>query len=242
MIQLNSHNTVQNVIIQGIRHTTLGNYIFMGRDINAVLMKTVVRALETKNYLELYEAYTENGRVQLVNGENTKPFKSAIVLNNNGVVCIAEGYLSSNYKEIDWNMVGALGVNGQVVWTHPKLSINLRVVKARSNPTVRGLKADNTGKPYKNVTEFKNWLDVGKQLKVVDWKGVRNRKGIVLKVTEVVKTKGFYIDAYFGNRKIGTDFIAFQPSTWYEFKSGGLLSVTNPASHELVYVLEPVSN
>src|SRR5690606_16266683 len=219
-----------NIQVQDTRYTVLGRYYFLGFNVNKVLMNIVLQAMMKRQVIELYEGYYENGKLHLLNGTSTKPVKVGITVDQNNLVYITDGLISNNRKVIDWTLVAAVGYQGDIVWMSPDLSVNLKLIKLKGNTTNTSQRSNSKGNGtvvYKNLTEFKNWLTEGKVLRVVEWAGKRNRRGMQLHITKVTKSRGFNVDVYFGGRKIGQDVIDFLPASCYTFCRDGVVTTNS---------------
>lgn len=242
MIDINRVGTVKNVVLGSKGYTMCGDCLFMGKNVNMVLIRIISQAHEKSQVVGLYEGYQDGNKFNLINGDATKPIHVGIVKDEFNIILISDGYISYRTKCIDWTRVGAVEIDGKIVWQHPKLSINLMVLKNKQN-VKRNVKpvSARTNAPYRNLTEFKSWLMRGRLLRVVDWNGKRNRRNMRLLVQQVVKSRGFSFNIFFGNRMIGSDTMNFLPAHCYEFREKGLIYISDPVSGNLVCVLEPMN-
>lgn len=240
MVAVNVSNAVSNRVLDGLHYTEMDNAWFLGKHVNSVLMNIVLRTAKSKELIELYEVKSNGRKVELINGIGTKPVLTAVALNEHNLVVVSNGYLSSNWSVINWSTVGAISFRGQIVWMHPDLNINLKLVNQNRTRVDSSYMTADLEDPFRNATEFKKWVNKGKLLRVVSWTGKRNRKGMLLKVTEVVGNKGFHFDAYFRNKLVGRDFIEFVPAPNYKFGKGGVVESNHPNTGELMFVLEAV--
>jgi hypothetical protein len=243
MMSIRDLHVVSSRVLDGQHFTVLGSYWFLGNGLNMVLLRIVAQAIAGCQYLSLYEGYQDGLVFRLLHGVDTKPVKVAVTVDEQHRVCVSEGYLTNEKRVIDWSRVGAVEKDGQIVWTHPKLDINLRLFKANKMNNVRHTMLVRKEKvtPYKNLTEFKTWLKTGRVLRVVQWRGYHNRRGLQLVVTRVIKNKGFEFDVYFGMQKIGHDIMVFRPASCYEFGHGGVISIYTD-HEEFICSLEPLNN